>query len=262
MSYEYKSIIVEKKDGVAVVTLNEPKTLNSLVQSMFDDLAVAAVDLSADDEVKVVVLTGAGKAFCAGGDLNRFKEGFDMVSGVDYVDNIHPFIKNWYNMKKPTIAAVNGAATGAGMSLALMCDMAFASDKAKIGCAFINMALVPDCSLAYVLPRVVGVQRAKELIYTGRLVGAEEAEKIGLFTRVVPADELMNEVMKLAGKLAKGPSYALRMCKRIVNMGLDMDFNNLLSLESIIQTGALCSEDSSEAVAAFLGKRAPVFKGR
>ena len=262
MSYEYKSIVVEKKDGIAVVTLNEPKTLNSLIQSMFDDLAVAAVELDKDDEVKVVVLTGAGKAFCAGGDLNRFKEGFDMVSGVDYVDNIHPFIKNWFDMRKPTIAAVNGAATGAGMSLALLCDMAIASDKAKIGCAFINMALVPDCALAWVLPRVIGVQKAKELIYTGRLVGAEEAEKIGLFNCVVPAESLMDEVMKLAGRLAKGPSYAIRMCKRIINMGLDMDLNNLLSLESVIQTGCLCSEDSSEAVNAFLGKRAPVFKGR
>lgn len=262
MTYNYQAIKVERKGKVAVVTINQPQVLNALVQQVFDDLAMAAVELAQDDSVKAVVLTGAGRAFCAGGDLNRFMEGFTPIGGMDYVEAIHPFVKNWINMKKPTIAAVNGPATGAGMSLMLMCDLSIAADNAKIGCAFVNMGLIPDCSLAYFLPRAVGVQKAKELIFTGRLVKADEAERIGLVNQVVPAGKLMDEAMHLADTLANGPAYAIRMCKKMVNMGLDMNLDSLLSLEAIVQSGCFMTEDSAEAVDAFLNKRKPVFKGR
>lgn len=258
----YQAILLEKKNGVATITLNQPKTMNSLVQEMIDDLGKAVEEIAADDEVKVVILTGAGKAFCAGGDLNRFTQGFDTVSGLDYVDAIHPIMRALANLKKPTIAAVNGAAAGAGLSLMLLCDMAYLADNAKVSCAFVNMGLIPDCALAYYLPRVVGIQKAKELVFSGRMLTAQEADAYGLTNGVVPADQLMDHVTAFAEKLANGPSFALRLAKRMLGMSLDMDMNNLLTLEAMMQSTCFTTEDSQEAVAAFLEKRKPVFKGK
>lgn len=258
----YTSILYEKREGVAIVTLNEPEQMNSLVQTMFDDLAVVTREIAADDEVKVVVITGAGRAFCAGGDINRFKEGFDNVTGIAYVDAIHPWCLDWINIKKPTIAMVNGAAVGAGMSLSLLCDMSIASDRAKLGSAFINMGLIPDVAAAYYLPRAVGVQKAKELLFTGRVVDAQEALSIGLVNQVVPHEKLEEEVMKLAKKLAAGPSFAIGNTKRMVNMGLDIDISALLKLEAYVQSACMNTEDAKEAVDAFLAKRPAEFKGR
>lgn len=258
----YTSIIYEKKDGIAKVTLNEPEQMNSLVQTMFDDLAAVTREIAADNEVKVAVLTGAGRAFCAGGDIKRFKEGFDNVSGIEYVDSIHPGMLDWVNMKKPTIAMINGAAVGAGMSLSLLCDISIASDKAKLGSAFINMGLIPDVAAAYYLPRAVGVQKAKELLFTGRIVDAQEALSIGLVCQVVPHEQLEEEVMKLAKKLAASATFAIGNTKRIVNMGLDIDLSALLKLEAYMQSACLNTDDAKEAVDAFFNKRPAEFKGR
>jgi 2-(1,2-epoxy-1,2-dihydrophenyl)acetyl-CoA isomerase len=258
----YEAIIMEKKDGIAKVTINQPKILNCLVKAVFDELYAATVELDADDEVKVVILTGAGRAFCAGGDINRFKEGFSLKSGIDYVDSVHRVEKNWINLKKPTIAMVNGLAMGAGISLALMCDIIIASEEAKMGFAFVNMGIIPDMGAAYFLPRAVGPAKAKELLLTGRVIDSKEALDIGLVNRVVPVDKLEKEVIDLAIQLTKGPSFAISNTKRMINMSLDMDFNNMLSLESILQSSCFQTEDSIEAVNAFLEKRKPSFKGK
>ena len=259
----YESILVNKQtDGVTVVTLNQPEAMNALSGQMVKELKDAALDLSNDDSVKVIVLTGTGKSFCAGGDLKRFKEGFTPVSAVDYLDDIHLLIKSWSKLKKPTIAAVNGAAAGAGMSLMLICDMAYAAEGAKIGCAFINMALIPDCGLAYYLPRIVGIQKAKELIFTGRMLEAKEAGEIGLVNQVFPADTFMEEVLGIAARIAANPAFAIRYAKRIVNMSMDIDIDTLLNIEALMQSQLFNAEDSKEAVSAFLEKRKPVFKGR
>lgn len=259
---DYQAILYEKNDGVAIVTLNNPNELNALVQSVTDDLSHVLKEIADDDEVKVMILTGAGRAFCAGGDINRFNEGFDHVSGVGYVDDFHSLCKRLIHLKKPTIAMVNGPAVGAGFSLALMCDMSIASDKAKIGSAFINMGLIPDLANTYYLPRVVGVQKAKELFFTGRTLDAEEALSLGLFNKVVAHEKLVEETMALASKLAKGPSLAIAHTKRMVNMGLDVDLRTLLEIESFVQSSCLISEDSKNAVEAFLNKEKATFKGR
>lgn len=259
---EYSAVIYEKKNGYAVITLNQPKSLNALVKQLTDDLLNVTREIEADDEVKAVILTGAGKAFCAGGDLNRFVEGFDPVSAVEYVDALHPLTMEWIRLKKPTIAAVNGPAVGAGLSIALACDIIYASDQAKLGSAFINMGLIPDLACAYFLPRVIGPNKAKELLFTGRNVDAAEALSIGLVNCVLPHDELMSEAEKLAAQLAGGPTFAIWNTKRIVGMGLDMDLSNLLELESLIQGMCLTSKDSGEAVDAFLNKRKANFIGR
>ena len=258
---EYKALVLEKKDGVAVLTLNQPESMNSLVQQIWDELSVAAVELENDEEVKVVVITGAGKAFCAGGDLKRFLKGFTQRTAVDYVENVQKTVSAWINFQKPTIAAVNGAAVGAGLSLMMMCDLSVAADTAKFSAGFINMGLVPDCGAGYYLPRCVGIQKAKELIYTGKTIDATEAEKIGLVNQVVVKDELMNTVMAMAERLAKGPSFALQLAKRMVNMSYDMDLKNFFSLEAAQQSICFLTEDSKEAVTAFVEKRKPVFKG-
>ena len=169
---------------------------------------------------------------------------------------------DWVNLKKPTIAAVNSPAVGAGLSIVLMCDISIASEQAKFGSAFINMGLIPDLAGAYFLPRAVGPQKAKELLMTGRMVDAKEALEIGLVNRVVSHDHLQDEVFELAKKLAQGPTFAIRNTKRMVNMSLDMDFADLLELESVIQSICFLSEDSKEAVDAFLNKRRPIFKGK
>jgi len=144
----------------------------------------------------------------------------------------------------------------------LLCDISIMSENAKVGCAFINMGLIPDCGLAYHLPRIVGPQKAKELIFTGRNVGAKEAESLGLVNKVVPAAEVMDEAMKLANQLAEGPSYGLRMSKRILGMSLDLSWDELLRLEALVQADCYTTEDSKEAVSAFIEKRPPAFKGR
>jgi len=257
----YETIIFEKQDGVAKITLNRPKTLNALEDKMIAELAQVTKELAQDD-VKVVVLTGSGKAFCAGGDLNRFLKGFTLISGVDYVKEIHPWVQDWINLNKPTIAAVNGYAAGAGLSVMLMCDIAIATENAKFSSAFVNMGLIPDLAATYYLPRVVGVQRAKELLYTGRQIESEEAYAMGMVSRVVPADSLDETVMEMAKKLAKGASFAIRGTKKMVNMGLDMDLNALLELEAYMQGMCFATEDSKEAVNAFLAKRKPIFQGK
>lgn len=259
---EYSAIEYKKENGVATITICRPESMNCLVQAVLDELAAVTKEIAADAEVKAVILTGKGRAFCAGGDLNRFVEGFTPQSAIEYVDLLHPWCMDWINLKKPTIAAVNGAAVGAGMSIALMCDITIASEQAKLGSAFLNMGLIPDLSATYFLPRMVGVHRAKELMLTGRTFGAEEALQMGVVDRVVPQDALLDEARKLAAAFAAGPTYAIASTKRMLNASMDLDLNSLLNLESILQSTCFMTDDSKEAVNAFLEKRKPVFTGK
>jgi len=257
-----QAVVLEKhENGEAWVTINQPEAMNALTQPVLDDLLRIARETNADDTVKVIVLTGAGRAFCAGGDIKRFSEGFAPEEGVSYLEGIHEVVRAWVGLKKPVIAAVNGAAMGAGMSLMLLCDLVYAADNAKMGCAFVNMALVPDCGLAYFLPRIVGLQCAKELVFSGRTVTAQEAKELGIVSAVFASDELHSQVMTIASKLAAGPPLALRYAKRLIDAGNEMDFNTLLHMESVVQGRMTQTEDAKEAVDAFLNKRRPVFRG-
>ena len=247
---EYSAIEYKKENGVATITICRPESMNCLVQAVLDELAAVTKEIAADAEVKAVILTGKGRAFCAGGDLNRFVEGFTPQSAIEYVDLLHPWCMDWINLKKPTIAAVNGAAVGAGMSIALMCDITIASEQAKLGSAFLNMGLIPDLSATYFLPRMVGVHRAKEAL------------QMGVVDRVVPQDALLDEARKLAAAFAAGPTYAIASTKRMLNASMDLDLNSLLNLESILQSTCFMTDDSKEAVNAFLEKRKPVFTGK
>ncbi len=256
---DYRAICYEKENNIAKISLNKPDVMNSLVQEMIDELIVAAKDASEDENIRAVILTGKGKAFCAGGDINRFSEGFTQTSCIDYVEHIHNFVRTWVGMPKPTIAMVNGPAVGAGLSLAVMCDLIIASDKAKFGSAFVNMGLIPDLAAVYFLPRIIGITKAREMMYTGKMISAEEAREIGLANHIYSSDQLEPMTMKLAEMLYNGPTLAIRNTKKMLSLSMDMDFNSVLGTEAIAQSVCMLSEESSEAVSAFLEKRKPEF---
>lgn len=266
---DFETIIYEKKDGIAVITLNRPERLNSLNQQMFAELRQAVEDAEDDDEVRVVVLTGAGRAFCAGADLGP-SEGGERVMRETNPDvirrrmygGVHKLIKGLYNLSKPTIAAVNGAAAGAGYDLALVCDIRVGSENARFRVAFTSIGLVTGSGGHWFLPRVVGKAKAAELIFTADFLEARDAEKYGVLNRVVPADDLMKETMALAGKIAKGPPIAIRLDKAMIQKATISDLDNALEMAATNQAICITSEDHKEGVAAFREKREAVFRGR
>lgn len=254
-------VLYEKKNAVAWIRLNMPKKMNALEAGLFTELSAAVSAAAADAEVKCVVLTGTGPAFCAGGDINRFNEGFTLDSGREYVKAFNPFTRELVNMEKPTIAAVNGYAVGAGFCLAMLCDVIYAREDAKFGMAFRNVGLLPDLAGMYFLPRLVGLSKAKELIFTGRNIDAVEAERIGVVSRVFSADTFADGVEQAAEKIASGPAFALKEAKKVVNESMLMSLEELLLTESYAQGMCFQTADVAEGVRAFLEKRKPQFQG-
>ena len=259
----YNSIVLTKEDGVAVIQMNNPKAMNALEDELSAELLSAYQDVAADPEIGAVILTGAEKAFCAGGDLKKLSQGFPSAeAGYDYMKSFRAMVTTFMNMPKPTIAAVNGYAVGAGFCIAMQADLILASDKAKFGMAFANVGLIPDLAGMYTLPRLVGLQRAKELVFTGRNIGAEEAKDMGIVNQVVPHDSLMDEAKKLAKRLADGPRVALRMAKNVMNDSINMTLEQLLDLEPHAQAICFQSQDHKIGVDAFFKKEKPVFVGK
>jgi 2-(1,2-epoxy-1,2-dihydrophenyl)acetyl-CoA isomerase len=257
MSYE--TIIVEIADQIATVTLNLPEKLNALDLVMREELKAAFGELDKAADVKVVVVTGAGRAFCAGGDITTMK-GVTSPAGRDRMKNVQKLTRAMTTMEKPIIAAVNGPAIGAGFNIALACDLILASDKAKFSQVFVKIGLIPDMGGFYLLPMRVGVHRAKEMMMTGRVIDAEETKEMGFINRLVPQDELMNEVMALAAQFAQGPSRAYAMIKSALNRwpaGLE----DILEMEADMQAICFESADFKEGMRAFLEKRKPKFTG-
>ena len=243
--------------------MNNPKAMNALEDGMTSELKAAYLDVSDDDDIGAVILTGSEKAFCAGGDLKRLQEGFGTTEeGCRYMASFHGLVKTFMNMPKPTIAAVNGFAVGAGFCIAMQADLIMASDKAKFGMAFANIGLIPDLAGLYTLPRLIGLQRAKELVFTRRNISAEEAYNLGIANCVVPHDALMDEAMKLAKDLANGPRVAFRMAKQVMNHSVNMTLEQLLDVESQAQAICFQSEDYKTGVDAFFKKEKPIFKGK
>ena len=256
-----KMVIYTKSEGVATIKLNSPKTMNALTGDLVDELKVTIQDAATDESIGAVILTGTDKAFCAGGDLQRLSQGFTPVEAFEYLKGF-TWVSDLVNMEKPVIAAVNGFAVGAGFTLAMMCDLVMASQNAKFGLAFVNVGLVPDLGASYFLTRTLGLQRTKELAFTGRNMDADEAYRIGVATMVVPPESLEEEALKLAKKLANGPRVAIRTGKRLINRAVDLGFEELLDLEAFSQAQCFQTEDSKIAMEAFFNKTKPVFKGK
>lgn len=255
------------KDGVAVLTLNRPERLNAMSRPMLDALLEALPRLADDPAVGAVVLTGAGRGFCAGGDVKAMAEGQEL--GGDTLEEKAQALRGrmevsrWlHELPKPTIAMVRGAAAGAGLSLALACDMRIAGDSARFGTAFARVGYSGDFGGSFFLTRLVGTAKARELYFTADLLDAQQALALGLVNRVVPDPRLEEETLALAGRIARGPSIAYRYMKRNLNAAESGALKELLDLEAWHHTRCGMTEDHREATRAFVEKREPVFRGR
>ena len=260
MAYEKILYTVEK--GVATITMNIPEKLNAHEERLIHEIQDVTDVVADDKEIGAVIITGSGRAFSAGGDLEYIKEGFTAVEGREYISRSIPWMMKFVQMEKPVIAAVNGLAVGSGFSMVLLCDFIFMAENAKIGMPFVQVGLVPDIGSMYFLPRLIGLPRAKELYVTGRMVKAEEALQMGIANRVFPDDKLMEKSTKFAAKLASGPRVAIKLAKRIMNSSSNLTLEELMEYEAYAQSICFQTEDHREAVQAFFEKRVPKFKGK
>jgi enoyl-CoA hydratase/carnithine racemase len=259
------SFLYEVSDkGIATITLNRPERLNAITFEVYRELTETFAALRDEKDVRVVVITGAGKAFCSGGDVHDIiGELFarDMKGLLDFTRMTCELIKNIRSLPKPVIASLNGTTAGAGACIALAADIRMASEAAKIAFLFVKVGLSgADMGAAYLLPRVVGLAKATELLMTGDFISATEAAAIGLYNRVVPAEQLSAATKEFAERLASGPAFALAKTKEMLNREMHMDLAT--ALESEAQAQALCMEhtDFREAYDAFVEKRSPAFK--
>jgi 2-(1,2-epoxy-1,2-dihydrophenyl)acetyl-CoA isomerase len=264
---KFETVLYEKKDHVAVITLNRPEKLNALNSQMNKDLKFALREAKEDPEVRAIVLTGAGRAFCAGADISDFAGGvtlgdFKKMTEQDIMPDtiITPY--DLVDVPKPIIAAVNGVAVGFGTNVLLNCDIIIASEVATFGEFFIRMGLIPDMNGSLLLPMLVGIHKAKELIFTGDRIDAKEAFRIGLINRVVPPDQLMPIALEMAKKFAESPPLALAMSKQLIHEPFKQVFKEVSVKEVQIQARLYSSQDHKEAASSFLEKRKPVFKGK
>jgi 2-(1,2-epoxy-1,2-dihydrophenyl)acetyl-CoA isomerase len=259
----YQTLISERAGAVATITLNRPEARNALDLVMRRELAQALDEVEADEAARVVILTGAGGHFCSGGDVKSMRaRRHTAAEGRARVQELNRMVLRLVDFPKPTIAMVDGYAVGAGSNLALCCDLVVASERAKFGELFWKIGLVPDGGGTWLLPRVIGMARAKELIFTADVIDAAEAARIGLVNRVVPVAELATATRALAERIAAGPPAVLAMAKHMVNRAATSDLAAALDLEAYSQGIALASEDHQEGVAAFFEKRPPRFTGR
>jgi len=260
---ELKTILLSKEDGVATIILNRPDRLNALNQQMINELNLAIDEMAEDDGVRVLVISGAGRGFCAGADLDFLSSiGDSATEARKEMSAVHSIPLKLRALPKPVIASVNGAAAGAGANLALACDLIIASEKARFGQVFVNVGLHVDTGGTHFLPWAVGVPKAMELMMTGDLIDAKEAERIGLINRVVPPEELEKATKELAEKLANGPAAVFVALKTSVYQGLTMNLSAALEREADCQSIFMNSEDNREGVKAVLEGRKPIFRGR
>jgi 2-(1,2-epoxy-1,2-dihydrophenyl)acetyl-CoA isomerase len=259
---EYETILYHEQDGIGIITLNRPDALNAITGRMLDELRDSLERAEGNRDVRALLLTGAGRAFCAGQDVRTLSQGTPEELAALLRDKYPPVLLKLCSMEKPVIGAINGAAIGSGCNLALACDLRIASEQATLGEAFVRIGAGPDTGCCYFLPRLVGLAKAAELIYTGRIIGAQEAEGLGLVNQVTPPEKLMEEATALASQLSRGPTRANGLAKRALYRGLELDLSEVLNLEMELQAQLMATEDFQEGVRAFLEKRQPRFRGR
>ncbi|HCX31314.1 MAG TPA: enoyl-CoA hydratase family protein [Blastocatellia bacterium] len=260
-----KSFLYEKSAaGVATITLNRPERLNALTFEVYRELTDTFAALRAQEDVRVVVITGAGRAFCSGGDVHDIIGKLfsrDMEGLLEFTRMTCELIRNIRATPQPVIASLNGTTAGAGACIALASDIRIASEDAKIAFLFVKVGLSgADMGAAYLLPRVVGLAKATELLYTGDFIAASEAERIGLYNRVVPSEQLAETTRELAERLARGPAFALARTKEMLNRELHMNLESALECEAQAQAICMQHPDYREAYEAFVAKRTPQFE--
>jgi len=262
-------LTLEKRGHVAILTLNRPDSMNALgAPGDGDQVQAVCEQVNADREIRCVVLTGAGRAFSAGGDIKAMKarEGAFGGSGVTirdgYRGNIHKIVRSIYGLEVPSIAAVNGAAIGLGCDVACMTDIRIAADTARFGVTFLKLGLIPGDGGAWLLPRTIGMSRACELLFTGDVIDAATAADWGLVSKVAPAADLMTEALALAEKIAAQPPHALRLAKSLLKQGQTTSYDTLMEMSAAAQAISHLTEDHMEGVDSILEKRAATFTGR
>ncbi len=257
-------LLYDVSDKIATITLNRPDKLNAFTRPMLDAWVTALGEAQADDNVNVIIVTGSGRAFCSGGDVGRMKDGKPTpLENKDQLwAGVHRVPKTLEAMDKPVIAMVNGLAVGAGMGMCVMCDVRIASDEARFSTGYVRVGLVPGDGDTYFLPRLVGAAKALELLWTADFIDAQEALRLGIVNRVVPAGDLAQQTRAFAEQIASGPQVPIRMIKRLVYQSLRLDLRTHLDLVSSHMAIVRETTDHAEGVAAFKEKRPPKFQGR
>ena len=266
----YETVLYEKADHVATITLNRPDALNAFSAQLRNDFTEALKESEADTDVRCVIITGAGRAFSAGADVRRWGQNIEqnaeaaeppstLVLPTGPGEGLGEYIMA---MTKPVIAAINGIAVGMGSTIPLTCDLRTMSESARIGFNFVRIGLTPEFGSSFILPRLVGYGKAKELCFTGRYIEAKEAAEIGLVNAVFPADQLMSGTMELAQSIAANPPVPIRFIKRLFNVSPDSTLRDMMVFERWAFATCQQSDDYKEAIRALIEKRAPTFKGR
>src|SRR5258706_1536894 len=263
-----RQILVEKEGGVTTVTLNRPEKLNAYSEVMVHEMLAALADARDDDAIRAVMITGAGRGFCSGGDIgkdfqypSRYR-GHRLESMLEMRENMHELVKFLDRFDKPTIAAVNGAAVAGGLTLALSCDFRIAAESARLGDTSLRFALLPDEGGAYLFPRFLGLDRALKMSLFSEVYSARDAKELGLVTEVVPDGELMSTARAWAERLADGPPLAIRITKRMMYKQRTMSLENALEDAALSTLAVNYTDDVKEGIAAFHEKRKPDFKGK
>lgn len=255
------SVVVSRHGGTLLVTLNRPERRNAFDLDVRKAIAEAVYTARDTADVKAVVLTGSGGCFCAGGDLKSLRaEERSIYEDRDRIRRLHPWFRELVNLEKPVIAAVEGPAFGAGFNLALACDFILGAPSARFCAVFARIGLVPDLGGFFLLPRIVGLQRAKELVFTAREVGAEEALRLGILYAIHPAEKLLEEALALAARFEQASTEALGMAKNVLNRSFNLDQDTLAELESYAQALARHTDYHKDAVARFLAKKPLAFR--
>lgn len=258
----YNNIILEDREGVGILTLNNPESRNPLTEATKEEMISALSEVEHADDLRALIITGRGPAFCAGGDIKKIGAEITPEETTAVMQKSQQLLRMILNLEKPVVAAVNGDAFGMGCNLALATDFAIASEKARFSEAFVRLGLIPDFGALYFLPRLIGLWKSKELAYLGSAITAGEAERIGLIYKVVPHDELEKDTMELANRLAKMPTKAIGRAKQVLNQAFDMTLAEVLAEEIKAQTYLSQTNDHREGIQAFLEKRQPKFQGK
>lgn len=257
----FDNLLFRKEGKVGIITINNPKSLNALNPMVVADIDSAIDQIAKDDDISVVVITGEGKAFVAGADIVTMST-MNATEGRKWAEEAMAVFRKLELLEKPVIAAINGFALGGGCELALACDLRIGSENAKLGQPEITLGITPGFGGTQRLPRTIGMAKAKEFIFTGGMYTAEEAERAGLLNKVVKPEELMDEVLKMANKIASLPSVAMAYCKTAVNRGMQVDLDSGLEIEKDLFGLCFATEDQKEGMKAFIEKRKAEFKGR
>ena len=261
---DFETVLLDRQAGVLTITLNRPQVLNAMTGRMVEELAEIFRGAGTDKDIRAVLMTGNGEGFCSGADLANVDSRYEPFKPLGMKQSVELYQQACFamlNLEKPIVGAINGVAAGAGMSMAIACDIIIASEKASFTQIFVRRGLVPDCGSFFLLPRLVGMARAKELMFTGEAVGAEDALRMGLVNRVVPHDVLMDEARAMAEKLSQGPTRTIGLIKRILTVSFESNLETTLREEAMAQGLVIGGQDTIEGVTAFLEKRPPKFKG-